>query len=431
MAMNRSEYLETIEGQRRELRKRRQKQQFFLIAKHEPKAKGRITDDVIEFQRHISGQMDQFGRRAYRSRVVLEIDFFSHQNDPPAVHTLAKNYMDLLQKPVDGCGIERRRLLLTDDRQIDVLIVNYHLRKLSEPEIHLRVNTVANFTQDLALLKRIRDNGFSDADGYRSKGGWDEMADVHADESLDDAMRSLRDWEQNRALIEAKWGVAAFESMHYMNVVRAQELYLRTFEPKVRDLFLLLAPLISETSGMERLNTQMRDMVITPPFMLDLAHAPVPGAGKDVFKTNVGKALAAFKAKHTLLFPLRTTVGVTLICVPPKNHSVLGKEQYVDLDNLARYVIPAVHEVLRPPSDAAYAFDVPAIKDRNARSWHAERLEALKRTPKHSVIQYQIVRLPRMSGDPDNGLVRLALQRGGVGEGLWRQMDRIIDKWDD
>jgi len=36
-----------------------------------------------------------------------------------------------------------------------------------------------------------------------------------------------------------------------------------------------------------------------------------------------------------------------------------------------------------------------------------------------------------MSGDPDNGLLRLALQRGGVGEGLWRQMDRIIDKWDD
>jgi hypothetical protein len=120
--------------------------------------------------------------------------------------------MDLLQQPVKGSGIDRRRLLLSDDRQIDVLIVNYYLRKLTEPEIRIRVGTIANFAQDLALVKRIRNKNFSDADRRGSNWGWDENAHGLGEETLNDAITTLKDWERDRAAIEARLGRAAFET---------------------------------------------------------------------------------------------------------------------------------------------------------------------------------------------------------------------------
>jgi len=429
--MDRTEYLETGDGQRNERRKRRTKRQLFIVPNHEPKSKTSIADaDKIQFQREILAQMKQSGRIAYRSPVVLEIDFFSHQKDPPAVHTLAKNYMDLLQEPVDDSGIERSRLLLADDRQIDVLIVNYHLRQLEDPEIRLQVDTVTNFAQDIALLERIRHHDFRDDPSYDVDSVWDEDSEGRRHDRLSDAMRELREWECHRADLEAQLGPAGFEGMHRMNLMRAQGLHLDTFEPKVQDLLFLLGPLVSGGSGMEKLQAQMRDMIVTPPLMLDLTHAPVKGVGKDVFKTNVANALAAFKAEHSLLFPLLHTAGVTILCVPPKIQAVEGKEQYVDLDNLARYVIPAVHEVLEPPADTVHTLDVAAIADERLRKRCEDRLERMKRTPKYSVTQYQIIRLPRLEGDPDNGLVRLALCNGGPYESLWSRMDQIIGRWE-
>ena len=429
--MKRSEYLETEDGQRRERRKRFAKRQWFTVPNHEPKSKNSIADtEKVRFQQQILAQMEERGRRAYRSPVVLEIDFDSNQEDPPAVHTLAKNYMDLLQKPVDGSGIDRSRLLLVDDRRIDVLIVNYHLRRLRNPEIRLQVDTVANFVQDIALLDRIRHRDFCDEPSYDVDSVWDGDGARHRDDRLSDAIEDLRDWERRRADIESQWGPAAFEGMRRMNLMRAQELHLQTFEPKVQDLLLFLAPLVSGDSAMEGLHAQMRDMIVTPPFMLDLTHAPVKGTGKDVFKTNVSGALTAFKAKHALLFPLLQTVGVTVLCVPPKSHAAKGKEQYVDLDNLARYVIPAVHEVLNPPADTVHTFDVTAVSDKRLRRDFQNRLERLKRTPKYSVTQYQMIRLPRLVGDPDNGLVRLALCSGRPYESLWHRMDEIIGRWE-
>ena len=384
--------------------------------------------DKVWFQQQILSQMKLFGRRAYRSPVALEIDFYSHQNDPPAIHTLTKNYMDLLQKSVAGSNIHRSHILLNSDRYIDVLIVNYHLRQLTKPSICLQLDTFTNFAQDITLVERIRHRDFRDETSYDADSIWGEG---HRHDRLSDAMENLQECERQRANIEARWGHATFDVMHRMNLMQAQELYLDVFEPKVQDLLFLLGPLVSGDNGMVRLlNAQTRNMIVTPPFMLDLNHAPVERGGKNVFKNNVSEALSAFKSKHPLLFPLLHTVGVTILCVPPKNQAADGKEQYVDLDNLAGYVIPAVHEVLAPPTDTVHTFNVTAIADEQTRRWFEDRLEQLKRTPKYSVTQYQIIRLPRLASDPDNGFVRLALCNGTPYTGLWHRMDEIINRWE-
>jgi hypothetical protein len=178
----------------------------------------------------------------------------------------------------------------------------------------------------------------------------------------------------------------------------------------------------------------VRGFIVTPPLMLDLTHAPVPGAvagtGKATFKAAVAAALADFKKDHGLLFPLMATVGVTILCVPPKAQAKGGEETYVDLDNLARYVIPIVHEQLRPPANTVHTFDVTTIRDAEMRADYERRQLQLKRTPKESVTQYQMLRMPRLPEDPDNGFVRLALCNGGAYEGLWRRMDKIIFGWE-
>lgn len=206
-------------------------------------------------------------------------------------------------------------------------------------------------------------------------------------------------------------------------------------EPKVEDLLTLLAPLVHrDNAALGEIHQAMRNFIVTPPLMLDLTHAPIPGTiagtGKTTFKTAVANALATFKNDHGLLFPLLEPVGVTILCVPPKAQAQDGNETYVDLDNLARYVIPIIHQQLQPPANTVYTFDIAEIRDPKLREEFEQRLARLKRTPKESVTQYQMIRIPRVREDPDNGFVRLALCNGRAYEGLWRRMDRILSDWE-
>jgi hypothetical protein len=434
--MKRLEYLETQQAQRAERRKRVMRRQRFVVANHEPKSKNSMSPaEEIAFQQTIVQQLRQAKRQAFRSKVVLEVDFYSHQNDPPAVHTLAKNYMDLLQKPVPGSGITRKHLVLADDRLIDVLIVNYHLRDGEGPAVEFEVGTMADFVADLALLERIRNCDFADEIRYDPDTVWSRSRYVREEDRLSEALENLRSWERRQTYIEEQWGAAAFAGMHRMNVMRVQELYLEAREPKIEDILTLLAPLVHPDNPMlGAIHQIMRNCIVTPPLMLDLTHAPVPGeiagTGKSTFKTAVAAALTDFKKDHGLLFPLLATIGVTILCVPPKSQAHDGKETYVDLDNLARYVVPIVHEQLRPPADTIYTFDLTAIRDAERRADYEQQLLRLKRTPKESITQYQMLRMPRLPGDPEKGFVRLALCNGGAYEGLWRRMDKIVFDWE-
>lgn len=430
--MIRTEYLETTEGQAGAHRRRSRRRQNFDIRRHEPKSKNSMNPkDAIAFQDAISTQMVELRRLAYRSSVVLEIDFYSHQNDPPAIHTLAKNYMDLLQSPVVGSAITRDKILLKDDRNIDVLIVNYHLRETPHPQIHIQVDTLANFRSDLALIDRIRHRRFADSSDYDIDEVVGNDPSYYSENDLGDAVREYREWQLGRTNIERRYGEAAFSGMDRMNRLRVQEAYLELYAPKTSQLILMLPAIQTGTIIAPALVSSVRQMITSPPLMIDLTHPPVEGAGKDVFKSNAGSALEKFKSDNNLLFPLLTSISVTILCVPPEDQTSPGQERYVDLDNLARYIIPAVHQIFDPPSDTIHTFDTSTIEDDRLRIHFEERLASLKRTPKTSIVQYQMIRMPRSADDPKNGFVRLAIGKGQRHDGLWRQMDGIISRWHD
>lgn len=105
-------------------------------------------------------------KRAYTVPVAVQLDFAVTQNDPPAIHTLAKNYLDVLQKVEPSEAIGRRMLLLKDDRQVQCLVCNYQLRpRNAEPGVQIRVASMANLVADLELYERVRRGNFSDTSG--------------------------------------------------------------------------------------------------------------------------------------------------------------------------------------------------------------------------------------------------------------------------
>ena len=121
------DYILTQEGQKNLLFRRRLKRLYFQI-KHDPKSKNHIDEEEKKcFQQQIVQTLQDFKRRAYRSPVIMKIDFFCNRNNPPAIHTLAKNYLDLLSIPIPDSYTKRKRLLYKDDRLIKILIINYQL----------------------------------------------------------------------------------------------------------------------------------------------------------------------------------------------------------------------------------------------------------------------------------------------------------------
>jgi len=87
--MTRTEYLETIEGQSYERLKRKIKT-VYLDIEQEPKSKRSISNqEKLFFRQEVKRQLKEMNRRPHRGDIVLEIDYFTTQNNPPALHTLS------------------------------------------------------------------------------------------------------------------------------------------------------------------------------------------------------------------------------------------------------------------------------------------------------------------------------------------------------
>jgi hypothetical protein len=92
--------------------------------------------------------------------------------------------------------------------------------------------------------------------------------------------------------------------------------------------------------------------------------------------------------------------------------------------------VPFVNEELKPPSNLIMTFNAEQLPDPELRKWYQERQMAMKRMPKHSITHYQVIQLPRLSGDSEHGFVRLILESGEGFETLWRKIDTLADRWE-
>jgi len=398
--MNRGDYIRTQEGQKNLLFRRRLKRLYFEV-KHEPKSKNSIDEEEKKcFQQQVVQTLHDFKRRAYRSPVIMEIYFFCNQDNPPAIHTLAKNYLDLLKTPLPNFNIKRKRLLYSDDRIIKILIVNYHLSSEINPEILIKIAPLKNFVEDIKLVERIIHNDFENS-SYSSF----DIKEIEEENNngFSDPYENLKDLRDGKDSFVKYMGHDAYNAMEDFAIQGIQKNYLQIGNLSISGFISLFAPLLNERmpSCVSQANLEItnrcRNWMISPPLALDLRHTPIKNGQTKIIKKNVKTVLKDFIKQFPILFPLKARLGVIVLYVPPKT-------QRIDLDNLARYIIPFVNETLQPPVDF--------VNNTN------------------SITRYQFIELPRFDSDLDAGYVRLIFDDPfWVWGSIWDRVDNVIHKW--
>lgn len=331
----------------------------------------------------------------------MELSFICNQSNPPAIHTLAKNYLDLFSKPLKTLKTKRKRLLYDDDRLVKILIVKYMPLPGSTPHIILKIDRLENFFQDLALVEKIVNDDFKDT-GRRYHYIDDDEFHLKHGYSYPDAHEKLEELLANKDSYVDFIGPKAYDIMVDFAKQDIQKDYLQIGDISPSSITSLFAPSLCKPMplGMDHtlkgIQEAGRNMIISPPLTLDLKHTPIEDGETTIFKRNVRSILNKFKRQLPKLFPLKIPVGVIVLYVPPETQSI-------DLDNLARYIIPFINDTLKPPMSFGNS-----IK---------------------SVTRYQFIELPRFDNDPVNGYVRLIFDNPDSGS-IWDKIDKIIEKWE-
>ena len=397
--MKKLEYLQTIQGQLNSRLLRFVKRGRFII-NEEPKSKNSIKKhNKQSFRSEILEQLRIQKKRAYRGDLILRIDFVVTERNAPAIHTLPKNYLDLLHKQlpeIDGY----KEILFKDDNQIKILIVNYRIEiGGKQGSINIETQSLGDFIKDLELINSLE---FEDENTYS-----------HDLETSLDGVSTLEEIKDNLG-------------ENYLNIKKywlrnVQESFLKAHNLKIFSLVSLFRQRFSSykkysamddfkkfIEGNERLITFATNF-------LDFGNAPTKPGDKQVFKEGVRDELNKFREKYKILFPLLHPIRVNVLFIPPKS-------LVVDLDNLARYIVPFVNEVFNPPVDLKSYFE----KEPSPAN---ESFKDSKPSQPNSISGYHIIYIPRKETDDENGQILFVISEGIFSSDLWTEMDEIIDRF--
>lgn len=401
----------------------RQKRIFTLWWSGKLQSKRSASPEVnSQFQRDVLAAMKISGHRApFTGPLMVDILFSAGTRNAPEVHSLAKHYLDLLHRPVTGVQVSRSRILLRDDSQIDFLSCGYD-NPADEDGVYLRVRRLSDFAADLELYHDIRD----------------DLADLEADVSD----RSRTDFDGDRAIdtylefradkeeFIGRFGQRVYDSLDLLNKRQAQEAILLNRQIELASISSLLRPRFDrqrrrpEMASLLNVTAQMVRSLYEQPFMsLDFgARALKKGESKE-FHQRVREALVSATKRNPLLHPLLVPCGVTVLYLPPNN------APKIDLDNLMREsIMPSVHEILQPPATPLkFLLETqPPGGDEHFKTM----IEEYRRAPKFHVTGYQVICLPRMPSDPENGNVRLVVHSGDVWTTTWEKLQSLLKKWE-
>jgi len=431
--MEKLKYFNTPKGQIY-LRRARLKSWFHVKIDQEPSSKSIKKFDAIYFQRKVLEALKLRHKRAYSSPLVLQIDFYTSQKNPPSIHNLAKNYLDLLKYPVPGSKIKNRRILYNDDRQIKLLIVNYCLG--GGQGVHIEVETLRNFICDLDLIRRIEMSDFEESDDfdYYDLTYFHKEIDGSGDNDLDidDGFGSddLRELEAEKNDYVKRGRLKFYLTYKDMIIRDIQRSYLKSRQITINSLLSIFPSYYlkekSKVTGVKIFDDIAgigRNLVGT--LGIRLPNKPTKRGGSSEFKKEIKVILEDFKRKFNELFPLKSVLGLTILFLPPKN-------QGIDLDNLARkYIVPFVNDIVRPPRNYADTIDMENMEDGFLKKHLLDELNKLPKEPQYSITQYQIIEMPRLEQDSSEGYIRLLFNDGGYESNLWAKVKNILDEWED
>ncbi len=393
-----------------------------LVKGQEPKSKKSMTaEEKRQFQRTVLSELKWLKKRAFRSDIALELLFSCQEPNPPLIHTLAKNYVDLLSKPVAGSEIKRKHILYEDDKQVKTLIVNYTVGSpFSLFSIVIRALPMRDFLSEFELLARIKHDNFSE-EGSRHSSRYDDLWDDLREDlnyNIREAKQQVKYMKDAKTAQIKKIGNKRYSEMLSFWQSHLQRCVLRSSQLNLERCLLLfptssgkLTGKLTSSKWMKDLEEYAREAVVGRMFSLDLKDWPRKSGQSKAFKSRIDTELEVFKKEYPYLIKLKTLLSLVIIFVPPKGGQV-------DSDNIARVIVPKVNDFFEPPSQLLI------------RSEDKEQLKKL-RIPEHSVVRYEVIQLPRTKNDPDEGFVRLIFGDGMDNRGIWSAMDNVIRDWMD
>jgi hypothetical protein len=424
--MTTSEYLETPQGQYSRYFWRQLRGYSYYHFDGEPPGQATGNSQKADFQGEILYEMEKNNKRSYRSRIVAEIWLDPASKNPPHIHTAMKKLLDIFEKPLPESGIRRKGLIYQNDNQIAYLSVRYHLGS-DEKGIRAKFAPFQCFVENLKLAHDILSGRYNDSlNRYDFEREIGEINSTHKDFDFSEAMRDLRALEEKKENFIRSFSEKAYNSMHLMDKMRAQEALLAMSKLSVNDLYN-----IYNTSEVIQKNLHLRDLakivsewVTASPIRLQLPSLPTRKDEKKPFKEEIGNCLTEFRSHYDILEPLYVPVVLEVIYKPP----LTSEGFYKDLDNIIReFILPVFHEEFKPPPTHASIFDSEEINDNKPLK---EMIERIPKSVPYSVAGYEIVEIPRHPEDKEDGLLVVGISPGSFASySLWYRTDEVIERW--
>jgi hypothetical protein len=376
-------------------------------------------EDRLNLQQQVLEVLETRRRRSYRGPVVLQMRLATTDRTPAHVHTIAKNILDLLGRPLLELTTSRKGLLYFDDVQVHALSVSCE-HGAENPEIHIQVQSLEDFRDDLGLaLHVLKQDGYKESDNADLENEFRPFGDL------------LADW----GFLRAQIGDEAFETLLDITRRDAQRRLLGHAKLRPEDLaYFFRASDLSYREHrimLDELAKRWEDIFRSTPLRILIGELPqIPGSSVG-YRAEIDKHIRAFRSRQgRLLAPLRIPVALEVIIKPPpptRNHALH------DLDNVMRtYLVPKVTELLEPPSDIAWTYDrsVIAQHDGDHDIWLRNRLEKLPRSARVGLIRYEAWRIPRAPDDTSPGFVSAAVVSDDFGyEDSISRIARLLDQW--
>jgi hypothetical protein len=413
-------YLTTPEGLLAQHRQRARRRIRFSIDDIEPSAKHVMGDrDKDEVQRQLLKWLVDLGRKAYRGPLALRLTFATTVRNPPHIHQITKNLLDLFGKPRSALSTRRKALLYSDDRQIHALAVTCHHGE-SAPTISVVASPLGSLLADLDLA--ANSNHGRDRDDC-----WREDSTL-----AERAIEEVRDLLTRETTFRQTISDRAFESMLWCARLQAQEQLLERAAVTPADIARIYN---IPATALDIDVAQIWEQVLAfSPLRIHLSELPQIKDASTLWKEEIDRKLRDFKSRlGWLIDPLLVPVALEVLIKPPPPSRY---NNITDLDNVLRkYLIPRVVQIVRPVTDIAFTLDAatlrrgtPALSD-NSRSGTRNGISTPPASTKAGVIRYEAWRLPPAK-EGSKGFVSVALVADIAGYGdTFRRIDDEIDVW--
>jgi hypothetical protein len=250
----------------------------------------------------------------------------------------------------------------------------------------------------------------------------------------EDPVSRLAESLRRKRELEGYFGSQGLDAVLFIERYEAQQYLLRNSFSlwQLQHLLGNRAPLASHFPHLFRsLAQDIANRALSSRVRLTLGELPARSGDSEPYRAAIDQAISNFRKKFGwIIQPLLVPIAIEAVIKPAP---IARRTNMNDLDNVARnFLIPAVVEQLRPPSDLGWVADVQREAGTNvhAAAYWEERSDRLPRSTRIGVTRYDILELPRDDLDDGAGFVSVSLVADPIGLGsLFGRVDAAIEGW--